>query len=141
VVGPGRFELPTSPLSGARSNLLSYEPTGSGSIPRCPRSRPSVSQNLNMNRRELRELLGVAPADLVSYAGAIALAVPFFSQNPIADYAFSVIGIGFLGLACWIGARPDPALAEWLNIVRLISYPFLLLLGIGAVVVHYMFFA
>jgi hypothetical protein len=30
VVGPGRFELPTSPLSGVRSNQLSYEPaTGS----------------------------------------------------------------------------------------------------------------
>ncbi len=27
-MGPGRFELPTSPLSGARSNQLSYEPTG-----------------------------------------------------------------------------------------------------------------
>ena len=26
LVGPGRFELPTSPLSGARSNQLSYEP-------------------------------------------------------------------------------------------------------------------
>ena len=25
-VGPGRFELPTSPLSGVRSNQLSYEP-------------------------------------------------------------------------------------------------------------------
>ena len=25
-MGPGRFELPTSPLSGARSNQLSYEP-------------------------------------------------------------------------------------------------------------------
>ena len=26
VVGPGRFELPTSPLSGVRSNQLSYGP-------------------------------------------------------------------------------------------------------------------
>lgn len=28
LVGPGRFELPTSPLSGARSNQLSYGPVG-----------------------------------------------------------------------------------------------------------------
>ena len=27
VVGLGRFELPTSPLSGVRSNQLSYRPT------------------------------------------------------------------------------------------------------------------
>ena len=26
VMGPGRVELPTSPLSGVRSNQLSYEP-------------------------------------------------------------------------------------------------------------------
>ncbi len=26
MVGPGRFELPTSRLSGVRSNQLSYEP-------------------------------------------------------------------------------------------------------------------
>ena len=28
VVGLGRFELPTSPLSGVRSNQLSYRPSG-----------------------------------------------------------------------------------------------------------------
>jgi hypothetical protein len=28
VVGLGRFELPTSPLSGVRSNQLSYRPAG-----------------------------------------------------------------------------------------------------------------
>ena len=28
VVGLGRFELPTSPLSGVRSNQLSYRPEG-----------------------------------------------------------------------------------------------------------------
>ena len=27
MVGPGRFELPTSPLSGVRSNQLSYRPS------------------------------------------------------------------------------------------------------------------
>jgi hypothetical protein len=30
VVGLGRFELPTSPLSGVRSNQLSYRPTNRG---------------------------------------------------------------------------------------------------------------
>jgi hypothetical protein len=29
VVGLGRFELPTSPLSGVRSNQLSYRPASS----------------------------------------------------------------------------------------------------------------
>ena len=32
VVGLGRFELPTSPLSGVRSNQLSYRPAGFASV-------------------------------------------------------------------------------------------------------------
>ena len=34
MVGLGRFELPTSPLSGVRSNQLSYRPKGLGSLKR-----------------------------------------------------------------------------------------------------------
>ena len=35
MVGLGRFELPTSPLSGVRSNQLSYRPIGhAGPIPK-----------------------------------------------------------------------------------------------------------
>jgi hypothetical protein len=33
LVGLGRFELPTSPLSGVRSNQLSYRPLTSGFFP------------------------------------------------------------------------------------------------------------
>ena len=32
VVGLGRFELPTSPLSGVRSNQLSYRPDSTASV-------------------------------------------------------------------------------------------------------------
>ena len=31
-MGPGRFELPTSSLSGTRSNQLSYEPKGATEV-------------------------------------------------------------------------------------------------------------
>ena len=34
LVGLGRFELPTSPLSGVRSNQLSYRPNVTR-LPRC----------------------------------------------------------------------------------------------------------
>ena len=39
VVGPGRFELPTSPLSGVRSNQLSYGPMEPHSRGRPPGAR------------------------------------------------------------------------------------------------------
>ena len=35
LVGPGRFELPTSPLSGVRSNQLSYGPKSSEATTSC----------------------------------------------------------------------------------------------------------
>jgi hypothetical protein len=41
MVGPGRFELPTSRLSSARSNQLSYEP---GSFPKILSSKPGSSR-------------------------------------------------------------------------------------------------
>ena len=41
LVGLGRFELPTSPLSGVRSNQLSYRPLISRMVP-LPRGRGSV---------------------------------------------------------------------------------------------------
>src|SRR5210317_2671490 len=37
LVGLGRFELPTSPLSGVRSNQLSYRPPVTGLILSCLR--------------------------------------------------------------------------------------------------------
>ena len=44
VVGLGRFELPTSPLSGVRSNQLSYRPITGGAM------RDRTADLLNANQ-------------------------------------------------------------------------------------------
>jgi hypothetical protein len=55
VVGLGRFELPTSPLSGVRSNQLSYRP-GAG-IEKVPASRQDFDQESgNLNGSSYRAL-------------------------------------------------------------------------------------
>ena len=41
MVGLGRFEPPTSPLSGVRSNQLSYRPSGAGRQEGRPKSKHS----------------------------------------------------------------------------------------------------
>src|SRR6185312_8345853 len=41
VVGLGRFELPTSPLSGVRSNQLSYRPDSTAPAPPFTWKRPA----------------------------------------------------------------------------------------------------
>ncbi len=52
VVGPGRFELPTSPLSGVRSNQLSYgpDPMNRFMIP-APAEVVSSAQSRTRNKR------------------------------------------------------------------------------------------
>ena len=46
MVGLGRFEPPTSPLSGVRSNQLSYRPSGAGRQEGRPKSKHSKTGNL-----------------------------------------------------------------------------------------------
>ena len=43
MVGLGRFELPTSRLSGVRSNQLSYRPAGRFRVDRQPTSQPPAA--------------------------------------------------------------------------------------------------
>ena len=48
LVGPGRFELPTSPLSGVRSNQLSYGPD------HVHQTRPSASLDRTLSFKKER---------------------------------------------------------------------------------------
>ena len=55
LVGLGRVELPTSPLSGVRSNQLSYRPgfivdTSTGASPRGNRKTGNLSGNSRQHR-------------------------------------------------------------------------------------------
>ena len=48
MVGLGRFELPTSPLSGVRSNQLSYRPIGP--LPRRPNTTQPGARRLSQKK-------------------------------------------------------------------------------------------
>ena len=64
VVGPGRFELPTSRLSSARSNQLSYEPECSSVFAdREGRDAPAAAGSRSRDRGLSSP--GVSPADLI----------------------------------------------------------------------------
>ena len=53
MVGPGRFELPTSRLSGVRSNQLSYGPSRDASD--APGSSPGARDHIVQPGRSHRE--------------------------------------------------------------------------------------
>ena len=52
MVGLGRLERPTSPLSGVRSNHLSYRPEGLGSGRGSARPRKSLTRCLDVRKRD-----------------------------------------------------------------------------------------
>ncbi len=55
MVGQGRLELPTSRLSGVRSNRLSYRPGAKAGIPTLkPGTYPNVSTELIRKERETK---------------------------------------------------------------------------------------
>ena len=73
VVGPGRFELPTSPLSGVRSNQLSYGPMAriQWKAPHLgSRSRPFPDRKEAVRKEKRRRR---HPACLVVYDASITL--------------------------------------------------------------------
>jgi hypothetical protein len=57
MVGLGRFELPTSPLSGVRSNQLSYRPALRAPPPELSRRLAQISFNANGFRGQRLNML------------------------------------------------------------------------------------
>jgi hypothetical protein len=78
-MGPGRFELPTSPLSGVRSNQLSYEPYARCSLP--PNSTPN---RLNWLRMSVLYTSGVSKEQQKNRCFTLP-AVPISRSRPFRD--------------------------------------------------------
>ena len=81
MVGPGRLELPTSRLSGVRSNHLSYGPVPPGGAKRHP-ARPTIrpgsnSSSSNSSKGRKRDEDGGTPPEAVIFrSGPNALSDP-----------------------------------------------------------------
>ena len=63
VVGLGRFELPTSPLSGVRSNQLSYRPVlagnPAGKCPAAPKKTSFIVKRVSRTRLNMLDSYAV----------------------------------------------------------------------------------
>ena len=94
-----------------------------------------------MADRELLEWLGVTVADLLAMLGAAAIAAMYFVSDPMADAALAALGVGLALAACPLGMRGAPAFSRFTNVVKLVSYPAFVVMAVGAVVAHYLWFA
>lgn len=77
-------------------------------------------------KEELKEWLGIKPADFLVYAAAGAVVGMYFTKNVTLDVILSVVAAVLGGLSCFIGMRPDARLAATTNFLKRVSYPLLL---------------
>jgi hypothetical protein len=93
-----------------------------------------------MADRELLEWLGITVADLLVSLATIAIAAMFFVTDPTVDVILAVVGIGLALAACPFGMKRRPDLSNFTNTAKLVAYPVYVLLAVGAVVIHYVWF-
>lgn len=90
------------------------------------------------SNEELREWFGLTLADGLSYLAIAAVVAMFFVRDPLWDWILATTGVGLSIAACPIGMKRNPKFSEFTNVVKLISYPALVLMLLVAVSVHYM---
>lgn len=84
------------------------------------------------NSRELREWLGLMPADFLIYI-ALGMAGSFYFINDVRfEIAISIVALVTAIISCKIGMKPDEKISNAANIGKKYSYPlcFLILIGI-----------
>lgn len=76
---------------------------------------------------ELKEWLGIKPADFAVYAATAAVVGMYFTTSAAFDIVLSAVAMGFCVLGCWIGMRPDTRLSALSNGIKRVVYPACLL--------------
>lgn len=72
---------------------------------------------------ELKEWLGIKPADFVVYAAAAMVVGMYFNKNLVLDVILSVVAVSLCVLSCAMGMRPEQGLSAFLNFVKRVAYP------------------
>lgn len=75
---------------------------------------------------ELKEWLGIAPADFPVYFATICVVAMFFNSHFLFDIVLSVLAISGTIFSCFVGMKKDPMVSPFTNSIKLISYPFCL---------------
>jgi len=91
-----------------------------------------------MANRELQEWLGLTVADVLVYVGAAALVGVYLVPNATAQVALAVLAVGLALVACPLGMKSDPAVSKFTNAVKLVTYPLVVLIFIGAILYRYL---
>ena len=102
-----------------------------------PVARPFPREPWQQNYDELREWLGVAPADIPCYFSILALVGMFVIDNDAADVTLTIIAVAAATLAWVIALRTKPNVSAFTNVVRIVSYPANLVFTVAVIAFHY----
>jgi hypothetical protein len=72
---------------------------------------------------ELKEWLGIKPADFAIYAAAAAVIGMYFTPSAVLDIVLSIVAIGLCILGCLVGMRLDTRLSAFSNVIKRVAYP------------------
>jgi hypothetical protein len=76
-----------------------------------------------MDSGELKEWVGIKPADLLVYASCGAIVAMYFTKSILLDSALSVVAIVLCIISCFVGMRADENLSGFTNVVKKVVYP------------------
>jgi hypothetical protein len=86
---------------------------------------------------ELKEWLGVKPADFLVYAAIGSVLIMYFGQSTRVDVLMSFLAVGACGGSCYWGMKSDPRVSPFTNVVKKVSYPFCLVAALVCIYLNF----
>lgn len=90
-----------------------------------------------MNRSELREWLGITPADGLVYIASAAIVAMYFAQSAWVDGVLGTIALAGTVAACPLGMKSNPALSAFTNRLKRVAYPICVAVAVLFIWVNY----
>lgn len=94
-----------------------------------------------LSNRELREWLGATWADLFAYIAFGLVGLMFWVGHAGVDAGLAGAGVVCSVVSCAMGMKPHPDLSDVTHTVRLVTYPLMVVIVVGAVAAHYVWFS
>jgi len=88
-------------------------------------------------KEELKEWLGIKPADFVVYIALAAVTWMYFTKSVALDFILSVVAVVLCSLSCFIGMRSDVRLSAPTNFLKRVSYPACLVMVLVCVYLNF----
>lgn len=85
----------------------------------------------------LKEWLGIKPADFMVYGSWVALGAMYFLTSFWFDVLLAIVALALTAWACAVGMPSDPRLSSNINRIKKISYPLFVLITAAFIVINF----